>query len=80
MRNVQVRLMRYSNVHKYTPGQSIAMNFDIRAPHTGYANVSIISLAADDGTVIAANLAKWDVYASTAVPTVASQEQFSIKM
>lgn len=67
-----------ANVHAYKPGQSIPMNFAIRAPHTGYANVSIIKTSTNK--VIAANLKKWDVYASNSVPTVASQENFSITM
>ena len=75
----QLMIMK-ANIHKYTAGQTIPMNFDIRAPHTGFANVSIIDLSTPHGTVIAANLKKWDVYASTAVPTVDSQENFSIKM
>ena len=54
------------------------MTFTIRAPHTGVANVSIVSTA--NNVLIAKNLIAWDVYASTAVPTVASQQSFSIKM
>ncbi|KAK3110282.1 hypothetical protein LTR53_015588 [Teratosphaeriaceae sp. CCFEE 6253] len=69
-----------ANVYKYTAGQMVAMNFDIRAPHTGYANVSIIDLSTPHGTVIAANLKKWDVYASTATTIPDSEENFSIKM
>lgn len=48
------------------------------APHTGVANVSIVKTSTNK--IIAANLKKWDVYASNSVPTVASQENFSIKM
>ncbi|KAK5114421.1 hypothetical protein LTR85_010244 [Meristemomyces frigidus] len=66
------------NVHKYTAGETVKMNFDIRAPHTGYANISIVKTS--NNKIIAANLKKWDVYASNAVPTVASQENFSVKM
>lgn len=76
--------MKYADntaqIHAYKPGQKIALNFQIRAPHTGYANVSIIDLATDDGTIIAADLKKWDVYASNAVPLVPSQENFDITM
>jgi len=69
-----------ANVQKYTAGETVPLHFSIVAPHTGTANVSIISLATDNGEILAANLAKWDVYASNSVPIVASQEQFSIKM
>ena len=69
-----------ANIQKYTAGESVPLYFQIVAPHTGTANVSIISLAADDGEVIAANLAQWDTYASTAVPTVQGQENFTVTM
>lgn len=48
------------------------------APHTGYANVSIVKTATNK--VIAADLKKFSVYASNAVPIPNSNEHFSIKM
>ena len=70
----------HSNIKKYTAGESVPLTFHIQAPHTGTANVSIIDLSTTNGKVIAANLKQWDVYASNSVPTVTSQENFSIKM
>ncbi|KAF2765014.1 hypothetical protein EJ03DRAFT_280967 [Teratosphaeria nubilosa] len=66
------------NVQKYTAGQNIDLYHPIVAPHTGYANVSII--ATSSNTTLAANLSHWDVYASNAVPKVTSQENFTITM
>lgn len=54
------------------------MNFQIVAPHTGYANVSIVKTSTN--TILSKNLKQWDVYASNSVPTVASQESFSVTM
>lgn len=68
-----------SNVQRYSPGQTVPLNFEIRAPHDGYANVSIISLKGSEGSVLA-TLKSWDQYALTSVPIVASQESFSVKM
>jgi hypothetical protein len=74
--------MRYidnaDNVYSYKPGQTVPMNFNIAAPHDGYANVSIISLRTN--TVIAPNLKKWSQYALTSIPMKESWEEFSIKM
>ncbi|KAK5118806.1 hypothetical protein LTR62_000015 [Meristemomyces frigidus] len=69
-----------AHVQKYSPGQVVPMVFDIRAPHTGSANVSIIDITTLDGTVIASNLKKWDVYASTASSIPSDEENFSITM
>lgn len=68
-----------NNVQHYTPGQSVPMNFDIVAPHDGYANVSIISLQGSSGTVLA-TLKTWKQYALTSIPTKSSWENFSVKM
>ena len=65
-----------ANVHHYTAGQSVPLHFNIQAPHTGTANVSIIDLATN--TVIGKELKTWSVYASNSVPIVASQESFDI--
>ena len=54
------------------------MNFHIQAPHTGYANVSIIDIGPADGKVIAANLKSWDVYASNSNSNYGDEESFSI--
>lgn len=67
-----------SNVHKFKPGQTVDLYHQIVAPHTGYANVSIVKTATNK--VIAADLKKFSVYASNAVPIPNSDEHFSIKM
>jgi len=68
-----------ANVQKYTAGQTVDLHFNIAAPHTGVANVTIIDLSTPVGTVLS-TLKTWDVYASNSVPTQDSQEHFSVKM
>ncbi|KAK5739658.1 hypothetical protein LTR17_005142 [Elasticomyces elasticus] len=68
-----------ANVQKYTPGQSIPMYFDIRAPHDGIANVTVIDLSTPHGKVLA-SLKTWDAYALTSKPSDDTEEHFSIKM
>ena len=67
-----------ANVHRYSPGQVIPMDFEIRAPHDGYANVSIVRTV--DNRVIYPNLKKWSQYALTSIPMKESWEKFSVKM
>jgi hypothetical protein len=67
-----------ANVQHYSSGQTVALNFQIVAPHDGYANVSIVSLK--DNKVITPNLKKWSKYALTSVPVPESQEKFSVKI
>ncbi|CAI7631979.1 unnamed protein product [Penicillium crustosum] len=54
------------NVQSYTAGQKVPFTVDIRAPHTGVANV------------IGAPLISWDVYASTATGVKADETSFSV--
>ncbi|CAI7608290.1 unnamed protein product [Penicillium glandicola] len=49
---------------------------DIRAPHTGVANVSVVATASN--TVIGDSLIYWDVYASTATGVTANETSFSV--
>lgn len=65
-----------ANVQSYTAGQSVDIKFDIRAPHTGVANVSIVDTATN--TVIGTPLASWDVFASNANSDYANETSFSI--
>ena len=67
-----------NNVQKYSPGQTVPMNFVIRAPHSGYANVSIVSTR--DNKVMYPNLKKWSQYALTSIPMKESWQKFSVKM
>jgi hypothetical protein len=66
-----------ANVQHYSPGQTVAMNFDIVAPHDGYANVSIIGLRDDN---VLATLKSWKQYALTSIPIKPGWEKFSVKM
>lgn len=66
-----------SQVQSYTPSQKVDMYFAIRAPHNGYANVSVVDT--ETNTVLA-TLKTWDEYALTSRPTVASEMNFTITM
>jgi predicted carbohydrate-binding protein with CBM5 and CBM33 domain len=65
-----------ANVQSYKPGQKVPITVDIRAPHTGGANVSIVDTATN--TVIGSPLKSWKVYASNSSPIPAAQENFAI--
>jgi hypothetical protein len=64
------------NVQKYTVGQEVDISVDIRAPHTGVANVSVVSTSS--GTVIGSALKSWDEYASNSATIPEDQKEFSI--
>ncbi|KAH7040625.1 chitin binding domain-containing protein [Microdochium trichocladiopsis] len=65
------------NVQSFRPGQVVPMTVEIRAPHEGTANVSIVSTASN--TVIGSGpLISWDVYASNAAPIPADQTKFDV--
>ncbi|KAL1798547.1 hypothetical protein ACET3X_002584 [Alternaria dauci] len=53
-------------IFEYTAGQVIPMKVEIRAPHDGVANVSIVNVATDK--VIGEPLISWDEYALTSSP------------
>lgn len=53
-------------IFSYTAGQVIPMTVEIRAPHDGVANVSIVKTSSD--TVIGSPLISWDKYALTSSP------------
>lgn len=53
-------------VFSYTAGQTIPMTVEIRAPHDGVANVSIVKVSSD--TVVGKPLISWDEYALTSSP------------
>ncbi|KAF3397912.1 hypothetical protein F1880_006243 [Penicillium rolfsii] len=67
-----------ANVQSYTAGQTIDFKVDIRAPHTGVANVSVVDTASN--TVIGDPLIYWSVYASTATGVTANETSFSVTM
>jgi hypothetical protein len=67
-----------AQVQSYTSGQEVDMYFAIRAPHDGYANVSIVDTATN--TIIAADLKQWDEYALTSTSIPASEQNFTVTM
>ncbi|KAJ5615227.1 hypothetical protein N7537_000341 [Penicillium hordei] len=64
------------NVQSYKAGQKVPFKVDIRAPHTGVANVSVV--ATSSNKVIGAPLISWDVYASTATGVKPDETDFSV--
>lgn len=66
------------NVYSYKAGQKIDFEVDIRAPHTGVANVSVVDTASN--SVIGSPLKSWDEYASTASGVTDDETSFSITM
>jgi hypothetical protein len=54
------------DIHDFSAGQKIPMKVEIRAPHDGVANVSIVKVSSD--TVIGSPLISWDEYALTSSP------------
>jgi hypothetical protein len=64
------------NVQTYSLGEEVAMTVEIRAPHTGYANVSIVDTASN--SIIGSELKSWDVYASTSTGVTSDETSFSI--
>jgi predicted carbohydrate-binding protein with CBM5 and CBM33 domain len=67
-------------VFDYTPGQVIPMKVEIRAPHDGNANVSIVKISSDK--IVGSPLISFDKYALTSVPMSAHPEwsSFDITM
>ena len=53
-------------IFSYTAGQVIPMKVEIRAPHDGVANVSIVNIKTDK--IIGEPLKSWDSYALTSSP------------
>ncbi|KAJ6120789.1 hypothetical protein N7523_005069 [Penicillium sp. IBT 18751x] len=66
------------NVYSYTAGETIDFTVDIRAPHTGVANVSVVDTASN--TVIGEPLISWSVYASVATGVAPNNTDFSVTM
>ncbi|KAG2415097.1 hypothetical protein HFD88_006288 [Aspergillus terreus] len=64
------------NVFSYSAGQKVDFTVDIRAPHTGVANVSVVDTASN--SVIGSPLKSWDNYASTATGVTEEETNFSV--
>ena len=67
-----------ANVQPFTAGQIVPITVDIRAKHTGTANVSVVATLSN--TMISDELVYFSVYASTATNLPANQTSFSITM
>lgn len=65
-----------ANVQTYTAGQVVPFKVEIRAPHTGVANVSIVDTATN--SVIGQPLISWDDYASNSHTIPDDQTSFDI--
>lgn len=64
------------NVQEYSAGEEVDMEVNIAAPHTGHANVSVVSTST--GQVLGSALKSWDEYASNAYTIPDDQLNFSI--
>lgn len=60
----------------WTAGQIVDFAFDLRAPHAGFANVSIVDTKTNK--VIGEPLATWADFANNAYPTPANQTKFAV--
>ncbi|KAF2119099.1 chitin binding domain-containing protein, partial [Lophiotrema nucula] len=65
-----------ANVQSFTAGQVVPITVDIRAPHTGTANVSIVKTSSN--SVIGQALKSWDVYASNSATIPDDNKNFDI--
>ena len=65
-----------ANVQSFTLGQTVPITVDIRAPHTGTANVSIVDTVSN--SVIGEPLISFAEYASNASPIPANQKNFDV--
>lgn len=64
------------NVQTYSAGQTVPMEIDIRAPHTGVANVSVVDTKSH--SVIGSPLKSWEKYASTETGVTDAETKFSV--
>lgn len=67
-----------ANVQSFTAGQTVQMKVDIRAPHTGDCNVSVIDLGTN--TVIGTPMIEFQNYASTSTGVAKNNTDFEITM
>jgi hypothetical protein len=65
-----------ANVQSWTAGQVVDFKFDVRAPHTGYANVSIVNTATN--TIIGDQLLYYSDFADNSKTIPANETSFSI--
>ncbi|GJC99253.1 Chitin binding protein [Colletotrichum higginsianum IMI 349063] len=67
-----------ANVQSYTPGQTVDFEVEIRAPHTGVANVSVVDTTSN--SIIGAPLISFENYASTKTGVAANNTAFSVTL
>jgi len=67
-----------ANVQTFSPGQTVPITAEIRAPHTGTCNVSVVDTTAN--AIIGQPLITFADYASTSHPIPANNTKFSITM
>lgn len=65
-----------TNVQSFSVGQVVPITFDVRAPHTGTANVSVVDTASN--SVIGEPLATYSVFASNSATIPANETSFSV--
>ncbi|KAF9739813.1 hypothetical protein PMIN06_004907 [Paraphaeosphaeria minitans] len=65
-----------ANIQSYTAGEKVPITFNIAAPHTGVANMSVID--AKTNSIIGSPLITFDDYASTATGVTADEKNFDI--
>jgi len=64
-----------SNIQSYTTGETVPIHFDIRAPHDGVANVSIVDTASNS---VISQLKNFDQFALTSKPISSDQTDFDV--
>jgi hypothetical protein len=65
-----------ANVQSYTAGEKVPITFNVAAPHTGVANMSVIDTKT--GSIIGSPLITFDEYASTAKGVTDADKNFDI--
>lgn len=64
------------NVYSYKAGEKVDFTVDIRAPHTGVANVSVVDTSSN--SVIGSPLISWPIYASVATGVKDEETSFRV--
>ncbi|GKT40450.1 uncharacterized protein ColSpa_00631 [Colletotrichum spaethianum] len=67
-----------ANIQSYTPGQTVDFKVEIRAPHTGVANVSVVDTTSN--SIIGSPLISFTNYASTKTGVAANNTAFSVTL
>jgi len=65
-----------ANIQSWTAGQTVDFKFDVRAPHTGYANVSIVNTATN--TIIGDMLLVYADFGDNSKTIPANETSFSL--